>query len=147
MKRKIIFAVLLLIVVAAGIAAWKYFEKTDDLVSKEPTAKLTATELLAAFDADTAAASRRYVNKILEVTGTVTTLDSSAVALGEDGNPSVVTVGLDERHLDDIKSLNVGDTVTLQGECTGYEKAAGDDLLASLGTTVQLRAAGVKKKY
>lgn len=146
MKRKIILAVVLLIVVIAAVAGWKYFEKTDDLVEKEPAAKVTAGDLIAAFDSDTAAAAKLYLNKVIEVTGIITKVDLSAVEMGENDSPSVVAIGLDERHLGDIGNLKTGTQAILQGECTGYDKASGDDLLASLGVTVHLRAAGVKNK-
>jgi hypothetical protein len=87
-----------------------------------------------------------YLHKVLEVTGTIIRLDSTAVELGEEGNLSVVVVGIDDRHLDDIRTLKAGSTATLQGECTGYETGSGDDLLSSLGTKVEIKAAGVKRK-
>lgn len=144
MKRKIIVSVIILIAIVGSIAAWKYFEKTDDLVTVEPAATLTAGELIAAFDKDTAAAARQYLNKVIAVSGKITKVDSSAVVLGEEESMSVVVVGIDERHLADIKNLKPGINATLQGQCTGYEKGSGDDLLASLGTTIHVKAAGVK---
>lgn len=108
---------------------------------------ITATELIAAFDRDTASARRTYVDKIVEVTGNVKRIDTTgAVVLGEEGSASEVTVGLDRRHLNDHEKLKVGSTAVLQGICSGYDKGSGDDLLASLGTTVQLRSAGVKNR-
>lgn len=146
MRRKLLFAAVVLVLIVAGIAAWKYFERTDDLVTREPAASITASELIAAFDSDTARARQQYVNKILEITGTVTKIDSSAIEMGKEGSLSVVVVGMDERHLEDLQELTIGRTATIQGECTGYDKGSGDDLLAALGTTVQIKAAGVKRK-
>lgn len=145
MRQKIVIGIVLLVLIGGSIAAWKYVEKTGDLVAKEPAARLTATELIAAFDQDTAAASKRYLHKVIAVTGTVVKKDSSAVELGESGSMSVVVAGIDERHLSDIDLIKEGEVITLQGECTGFDKGSGDDLLAALGTTVQLKAAGVKK--
>jgi hypothetical protein len=144
MKRKIITAILVLILITGAVAAWKYFEKTDDLVRMEPAASVTATALINAFDHDTAAAARLYLNKVIAVSGTVIKIDSSAVELGEEGSLSAVVFGIDERHLSDIRSLKTGTTITLQGECTTYEKGGGNDMLADLGTTIQVKAAGVK---
>lgn len=145
MKRKIITVVVVLILITGAVASWKYFEKTDDLVRMEPAASLTATALIKAFDQDTAAAARLYLNKVIAVSGTVMKIDSSAVELGEEGSLSTVVFGIDERHLGDIRNLKTGTTTTLQGECTTYEKGGGDDMLADLGTTIQVKAAGVKK--
>jgi hypothetical protein len=48
--------------------------------------------------------------------------------------------------MDDHKQLKVGREAVLQGICSGYSASGSDpdDMLASLGTTVQLRSAGVK---
>jgi hypothetical protein len=43
--------------------------------------------------------------------------------------------------------LKVGQAAVLQGVCSGYAlSGGGDDLLSGLGTTVELRSAGVRKK-
>jgi hypothetical protein len=147
MKRTIILLVLI-IVVAGGWYAWtKYDERTPDVVDKKPDVAVDAKTLIAAFDGDTASASKKYIDKIVQVTGNVKKIDTSGtVILGEEGTASEVVVGLDRRHMDDHKELKVGSTAVLQGICSGYSKGNGDDLLASLGTTVELKQAGVKNK-
>lgn len=147
MKRTI-FIIILLIVVIGGVIAYRMMkEEEPDVVNKKPDVAVDAKSLLAAFDRDTASAMKNYVNKIVEVTGNVKSIDTSgAVVLGEDGSPSEVVVGLDRRHMKDHEKLQVGSTAVLQGICSGYSKGGGDDLLASLGTTVELRSAGVKNK-
>ena len=147
MKRTIIVIILLVIVIGGFIAYRMIKEETPDVVNKTPDAALEAATLLAAFDKDTASAIKNYLNKIIEVTGNVKSIDTSgAVILGEEGNPSEVVVGLDRRHMKDHEKLKVGSHAVLQGVCSGYSKGGGDDLLASLGTTVELRSAGVKEK-
>jgi len=147
MKRTIIIIILLIVAFGGWYAYRLYQEKTPDVVNKKPDVMITATELIAAFDRDTASARRTYVDKIVEVTGNVKRIDTTgAVVLGEEGSASEVTVGLDRRHLNDHEKLKVGSTAVLQGICSGYDKGSGDDLLASLGTTVQLRSAGVKNR-
>jgi hypothetical protein len=136
-------------VIAAG--AWYAFklykQQTPDVVNKKPDVVISAAGLLNAFNQDTAGARKQYVDKIVEVTGNVKRVDTTgSVVLGEEGSASEVTVGLDRRHMKDYKKLKPGSVATLQGVCSGYDKASGDDLLASLGTTVELRSAGVKEK-
>jgi hypothetical protein len=49
--------------------------------------------------------------------------------------------------MQDHQKVQVGKVATLQGICSGYSTGGSsdpDDLLASLGTTIQLRSAGVK---
>lgn len=147
MKRTIIIIILLIVAVGGWYAYRLYQEKTPDVVNKNPDVVITAAELIAAFDRDTASARKNYVDKIVEVTGNVKRIDTTgSVVLGEEDSASEVTIGLDRRHLKDYEKLKVGATAVLQGVCSGYDKGSGDDLLASLGTTVQLRSAGVKNK-
>jgi len=147
MKRKIIFIIVLIIAIAGIIGYRMYTEKTPDVVNKTPDVSIDAKGLLAAFDSDTTSASKTYLNKIVEVTGNVKRIDTSgAVVLGDEGSASEVVIGLDRRHMKDHQHLKVGSPGTLQGVCSGYSKGGGDDLLANLGTTVELRSAGVKTK-
>jgi hypothetical protein len=149
MKRTIIYTAVVLVLVAGAIGAYFYFKQTPDIVQDKPDAVVSAKALIAAFDADTAAASKQYIDKIVEVSGMVKSIDTAAVVLGEEGSPSEVVVGLDRRHLGDVQQLKVGAVGVMQGICSGYDKSSSadpDDLLASLGTTIHLRSAGVKLK-
>jgi hypothetical protein len=149
MKRRILVAVLILIVVAAIIGYRIYSRQTPDVVQDDPDVTVTAKDLIAAFEKDTAAAFKMYVDKIVEVTGTIKSVDTSgAVVMGEEGTPSEVVIGLDRRHIKDAEKIKVGSVAVLQGICSGYNKSSGDpdDMLASLGATIQLRSAGIKNK-
>jgi hypothetical protein len=147
MKRNIIIIVLLLLVIGGFIGFRMFNEKTPDIVNKKPDAAVNAQSLVAAFDADTASAVKQYLDKIVEVTGTVKRIDTTgSVILGEEGMASEVVIGLDRRHMKDYEKLKIGAPAVMQGVCSGYSKSNGDDLLASLGTTVELRSAGVKNK-
>lgn len=149
-RRTMIIMVIVLLLAAGAYIGWRmYDEKTPDVVNAKPDAATDVTTLLAAFEKDTASASREYIDKIVEIRGNVKSIDTSgAVVLGADGNPSEVVVGFDRRHMDDFRKLKVGGVAVLQGICSGYTKASEDpeDMLAALGTTVQFRSAGVKNK-
>ena len=143
MKRKILFAAVILIVVAAIIIYRMYSQQTEDIVDQTADARITAKELIAAFEKDTAAARIQYVDKIIEVTGTVKKVDTSgSVVLGIEGTESGVVFGLDRRHMDDYKKISPGKQATLQGKCTGFTM---EEMMGiNLGTTVTLNFAGVK---
>ena len=148
MKRTttILLIVLVLIAIGAFIGYRMYTNKVPNYADQTPDLTVTTAELADAFNKDTAIASKRFMDKIVRVTGLVKSLDSSAVVLGEEGNPSDVVVGLDDRNLKGIEHLKTGDTAILQGKFSGYSKASGDDLLASLGATIKIDYAGLKDK-
>ena len=150
--KRILLVVTILIIAIGGWYAYKmYQQKTPDVVNGKPDITITATELLDAFTNDTAAARKQYVDKIVEVTGNVKRIDTTgSIVLGEEGSASEITVGLDRRHLKDYEKLKVGSAGVVQGICTGSTNESNHsdptDLLAGLGTTVELRSAGVKEK-
>ena len=151
MKRKIILTVVALILVVGLIGAYFYFKTTPDIVQDKPDVSVQAKELVAAFDKDTAAARKQFIDKIVEVTGKVKKIDSAnAIVLGEEGSPSEVNIGLDRRHLNDYKKVKIGEIAVVQGICSGYDKKTANDpndLIGSIGgTAVQFRSAGVKSK-
>lgn len=151
MKRAILIVIILIIAVGGWYAYRMYQQKTPDVVNQKPDVAVSASALLDAFSEDTAAAREKYVDRIIEVTGNVKRIDTTgSVVLGEEGSASEVTVGLDRRHMKDYEKLKIGSVAVVQGICTGStnESKTSDptDLLASLGTTVELRSAGVKNK-
>ena len=148
-KRTIIILALVAIAIAALVVFRLYDERTPDIVNRKADVSTDVTTLLAAFALDTASARRQYIDKIIEIRGNVKSIDTSgAVILGVEGEPSEVVVGFDRRHMKDFQKLQVGKMAVLQGVCSGYTAGGGDpdDMLASLGTTVQFRSAGVKNK-
>jgi uncharacterized protein (UPF0333 family) len=148
MKRRILLLVLVVIVIAGLAGASFYFKQTPDVVQQTPDVAVSAKELLAAFQQDSAAAKEKYIDRVVEVTGNVKSIDSSGtIVLGETGTASDVVAGLDRRHLGDHATLKQGAVAVIQGVCSGFTiggSADPADMLASLGTTVQLRSAGVK---
>jgi hypothetical protein len=151
MKRIILVVVVLIIAVGGWYAYKMYQQTTPDVVNRKPDVSVTSKELLDAFANDTAAARKQYVDKIVEVTGNVKKIDTTgSIVLGEEESASEITVGLDRRHLKDYEKLKLGSPAIVQGICTGSTNQSNnsdpDDLLAGLGTTVELRSAGVKEK-
>jgi hypothetical protein len=112
------------IALAAILAAlYLYNLKSTDMAKARPDFILTATDLQKAFEADETKASLSYINKILEVTGKI-----SSVKPGEKG---VVNISLTTENdlssvictfpaISDPGIFRAGDQITLRGECSGY---------------------------
>jgi hypothetical protein len=136
--KKIILLVFLLVVAVGGWYAYKlYTEKNPDQKNKTPDFTTDATSLIAAFNKDSASASKLYINKLVLVSGTVTKTDTSGViSLGNSGEMSAVQCMMDERHKEDYASVKEGQTVSIKGKCTGFKSETMLDV--NLGTTVEM---------
>ena len=148
-NRKWIWIVLLIAFIAALVGYRMFSRANPDVVQAEPNFVISAVDLIAAFENDSSNAARKFANKIIQVSGTVMSIDTAgAVVLGTANTPSVVVVGLEQRHMADLQHIKAGAELALQGLYSGYEQSGSNpnDLLAGLGTTIQLRSGGLKKK-
>lgn len=142
MKRKILTTIIIVVIAVGGFTYYKYNEKNPDLASGRADITIDALSLIAAFEKDSASANRQYLDKVIRVSGTVKSVDTSGViVLGDPERQSSVVCGLEERHREDLKKAAIGSTVTIQGKYTGYK--AETMLEMNLGTNVELGFAGV----
>jgi len=145
MKR---FLVLLLVIIllAAGWYGYKlYTGKVPSLTEVKADATISATDLIAAFEKDSASANKQYLGKILEVNGNIKSVEkeSSTVSLGNIEGNSSVRCSLDSAFVKEINSLNPGSAITIKGNCTGYMP---DETGLGLGSDVILNRCVLEKK-
>ena len=109
----------------AGLVIGLYlFNKQDRNLQKEkPDFKITSIDLQKAFEENEAASIARYVNKIIEVTGTIESVKTgegniTSVILKTESGLSSVICTLSSRA--DPAALATGDEVVIRGECSGF---------------------------
>ena len=123
---------------AVGWYAYKtYTGKVPGLNEVKSEEKIDAINLIAAFEKDSASANQKYLGKIIEVAGTIKTVDKEnvAIALGNAESNSSVRCTMDSAFVKRIDSLNLGATITIKGACTGFLP---DDTGLGLGSDVVL---------
>jgi hypothetical protein len=121
---KIALFVVLFIAISGILAALiMYNKKHPDTAKAKPDFIVTATSLQKEFEDNEKNASDRYINKILEVTGTissVTPADSThlniSLKTGSDMS-SVICTFPSKGHQSDFVT---GNEITLRGECSGF---------------------------
>jgi hypothetical protein len=104
-------------------ALYMYNLKHTDMAKAKPDFVVTATLLQKAFEDNETTASTKYINKIVEVTGVI-----SSAKLGEKNILSITLVtGSDLSSvictfpaIDDPSKFHPGDSITLRGECSGF---------------------------
>ena len=145
MKR--FLAILLVIVLlAAGWYGYKlYTGKVPSLTEVKADAIINATDLIAAFEKDSASANKQYLGKILEVSGNIKSLEkeSSTISLGNSEGNSSVRCSLDSAFVKEIDNLNPGSAITIKGNCTGYMP---DETGLGLGSDVILNQCVLEKQ-
>lgn len=130
-KKRILLAVLL-IIVAAGIYIYKEYNRTNVNISTEkPAFTVSASELIIAFSGDDSIAGRKYVGKIISVTGMVKNVYQDdrgyyTLSLGDTSSMSSVRCSVDSMYTKRAASIKPGMNVVVKGNCTGYNE---DELL------------------
>ena len=124
-KRLRYFVTFLILGMLVAIAAWKYaFKKSElSMASRKTDITIEASLLLQAFESNEDSANVRYLDKILQVSGTVeSVLEDSlgySVYLKEKDALSGIMCSFDKSAFDPALVKN-GSQVTVKGLCTGY---------------------------
>ncbi len=127
MKRKNLLIILLVVVIAgmAGVSygLYLFFKKHKDLATVKPDYTLSAAKLINDFQIDEDGASKKYIDKVLQVTGPVTSVELGSdstinVTLSEAGALSGVICTFQGRRVEDI-DVKKGETAVIRGQCSG----------------------------
>lgn len=133
MKRPIL---IILLIVAAGAAAYIYREwnrTNTDIATASAAYTLTADDLIKEFEKNDSAASKKFVGKVILVSGSLKNISSDergyfTLSLGDNSSMSSVRCSIDSMFTNDARSLKAGTLVKVKGNCTGFNA---DELLGS----------------
>src|SRR5678815_4902804 len=120
-KKSIILILLVAIILAvAGYAYYVWNEPARD-VSKEKGIQITAVAIFDSFSNNEQSANTRFLNKAIEVTGTVTDVKKNqageTVVYLKSDDP---VFGVNCTFKQDPGAIEKGSTITFKGICTGY---------------------------
>jgi hypothetical protein len=117
-----LFAVFLIALGSIFLALSLYFKKHKDLASTKADYVLTATALQKEFEDNEKAATEKYVKKVIEVTGEISSInrdDSSNINVSlktaNDLSSVICTFASS-----DTSAFKTGGSIRLRGECSGY---------------------------
>lgn len=138
MKRKkiVLYIVLPLLVIIAGVAFYIYkeYNRTHKDTSKiKPDYEVTASSLLSEFGSNEAASNKKYWDKVLRVEGPVKEVLQDdkgfySIVLGDTASLSAVRCSVDSSHSSEAISLQKGTIIAVKGICSGFNA---DELLGS----------------
>jgi tRNA_anti-like len=149
-KKKTIWTIILLAVAAGAFYGYKQYTRTNkDLAKVKADVTITADTLITEYSTNDSVANKKYLGKIVEVTGNVKKIEKDekgyyTVVLGDTASLSSVRCSMDSVHQQDAARLAVGSSAILRGACTGFKKneLMGEDL----GSDVELNRCAVIEK-
>lgn len=121
---KIALFVVFFIAVAGILAAlYLYNLKPQDLQKVKPHFVITATDLQKAFEENEKASSEKYIDKIIEVSGEITSVKPGekntlniSLKTGSDFSAVICTLPT----VSDTTFFKTGNQITLRGVCSGF---------------------------
>lgn len=93
---------------------FKFYDPSSSTRSKSAVYNLSPYELLNEYKSNEAAADKKYLGKIISVSGAITDISSEDIRLNED-----VVCNFEGKEKDKLANLHTGDRITIKGECAG----------------------------
>jgi len=119
-KLQVSIFILVLLLVAAGVTAYRLYNKPHASAATATALPVTAAELVTAFENNEASANQQYLGKALQVSGTVSDLTQNQqqqqVLVLNGSAMSGVQCTLEES----IQGIKKGDSITIKGFCNGF---------------------------
>lgn len=124
MLKKALLAILVLGLIGLAVGYYLWNKPHENIEAAKPDIAVSAADLFAAFETDENAANAEYLDKIIEVSGTVaesgTNEDGSARVVLESGGMFGVACSLDPLTKHPRTVFPVGEQIRLKGKCSGY---------------------------
>ncbi len=122
--KKALAAVAILFFMAAGYGFYLYNKKPADTRKESAAFTIPAHDMVTEYNKDETAADKKYLDKVVAVTGTVTEVKvdpSGQATVFLDGNDPMtnITCSFYNDEAPTVKDLDKGATVTIKGNCTG----------------------------
>lgn len=123
-RKTILWSVLALVVIGAGIYWYVATEKFADTNDREAAYTVNALDFIREFHANDSAANTKYRDKIITVNGTVSAVepaDSATMNIKfvDTTTGSYVIFAFQEQHVAEAKTVKEGDVVSIKGSCSG----------------------------
>ena len=122
--KRIIFLLLVLVSAGLGFGWYLYNKRPLDIREQHAQMEITAGDLLRSFQQDEVAATRKYVDKVLIVSGKVSNIQFNSmglptVFLGAGDSLASVACSFYGSEFDNVKEIRPGTFIRVKGNCTG----------------------------
>jgi hypothetical protein len=121
-KRLLVIG-LILVAIAAGIYWYVATEKFSDTKDTKATFTVNAMDFIKEFEKDDKAANKKYGDQIIVVNGRVAEVEPVDTTINikfiDTTTSSYIIFAFQEQHLAEAKTVEVGDSVSIKGSCSG----------------------------
>ncbi|MFA6403779.1 MAG: hypothetical protein WCX31_19440 [Salinivirgaceae bacterium] len=113
------------VVIGIGVYRYTFYKPHRNLTGEKPVAKLEATALMAAFEANDSLANATYLDKAVEVTGIIGEVTPNGNTFTINLKVEGVDFGgikctLEDAEAPKTNGLKPGQTISFKGQCTGW---------------------------
>ena len=121
--KRFLFLGLLVAFAAALYGTYLFYKKPADIRSETAAFSLTADELVTAFTINEDAATKKFSNQVIRVSGKVSEINfnqgEGSVILTSPDPMTGITCSFYTDETENLKKLTPGSDVTIKGKCTG----------------------------
>ena len=122
--KKILIGLSVIALAAAAYGLYLYAKKPADVRTLTAKYNLTAVTLLEDFNKDETAANKKYVDKVITVSGKVSEVKieptGQATVILDSGDPmAAITCSFYDDEARSLKKIKKGDEIVVKGKCTG----------------------------
>ena len=123
LKKKLLIAGAFLLLAAVGVYWYVATERHPDTGKQKADFTVEAISFIREFEKDSKAANEKYAEKIIVVNGVVSATEPADTTINikmvDTTSGSYLIFAFQEQHLDDAKTLKLGDNVSIKGSCSG----------------------------
>jgi hypothetical protein len=122
-KKYFFFGIGILLICLAGWGLYTVYKPHRNVEGEDAVATLTASTLYNDFSKNESQANQKWLGKVLEVNGTISTVTESGnyislnLAATKDGG---VNCSLSKKDLPADQKFKKGDSISVKGKCTGF---------------------------
>ena len=124
MLKKVILGLLALALIGGGIGYYLWNKPHQDIAASKADVALDATQLFNEFNTDETAATAKYLDKMIAVSGTVKSAETDAEGTTkvqfDTGSDFGVSCELDKFAQHPRTTFEAGEKITLKGLCSGF---------------------------
>ena len=123
-RKRILLGLVFVAIVAAYFGYYLYNKPMDKLSDLKSMYKLSAKELYLEFDSNEELATKKYQEKVVEVSGKIDTTSTNAtggltIILSTEGEMGSISCEMDVNSKTFKTSFTRGEQITLKGMCAG----------------------------